>query len=190
MTSAEENFEKGFGLSNGDAESAFEGKVANEHIDYMDKDIVPGISPRPPRTFQAPELIRNMTPEERESAEKKLRRKIDARLMPMIVLMYIMNYLDRVCSNFNPDLTLRDLSANNGIEQHCCCQTSWYLDRFKIERRPISGMSSHHISDVSTDSFRHRHLSRFCSSATCLCKSHPTFSSTRLENLQSTCLPV
>jgi len=48
------------------------------------------------RRFEAPEFIRNWTPEERHAAEKKLKAKIDLRLMPMIILMYIMNYLDRV----------------------------------------------------------------------------------------------
>ena len=47
------------------------------------------------RTFQPPEIIRNMSPEERRALEKKLIRKIDFRLLPMIVLMYIMNYIDR-----------------------------------------------------------------------------------------------
>lgn len=37
-----------------------------------------------------------MTPEERQAAESKLKAKIDLRLLPMIILMYIMNYLDRV----------------------------------------------------------------------------------------------
>jgi sugar phosphate permease len=36
-----------------------------------------------------------MSPEQRKAAEKSLVRKIDIRLLPMIVLMYIMNYLDR-----------------------------------------------------------------------------------------------
>jgi len=44
---------------------------------------------------EAPELVRNMSPEERAHAEKVLVRKIDFRLMPMLVLMYILNYLDR-----------------------------------------------------------------------------------------------
>lgn len=39
--------------------------------------------------------IADMTPEERASLEKKLLWKIDLRLLPMLVLMYIMNYLDR-----------------------------------------------------------------------------------------------
>lgn len=45
--------------------------------------------------FQPPEIVRTMTPGERERAEKALVRKIDFRLLPMVVLMYIMNYLDR-----------------------------------------------------------------------------------------------
>ena len=48
------------------------------------------------RRFEAPEFIRNWTSEERHAAEKRLKAKIDLRLMPMIILMYIMNYLDRV----------------------------------------------------------------------------------------------
>jgi hypothetical protein len=57
----------------------------------------PGIIAAPTsRRFEAPEFIRNWTPEERHAAEKRLKAKIDLRLMPMIILMYIMNYLDRV----------------------------------------------------------------------------------------------
>lgn len=50
---------------------------------------------RPRRTFEAPELIRNLTVEERVKLEAKLVRKIDFRLLPMVILCYIMNYLDR-----------------------------------------------------------------------------------------------
>ncbi|EUC29848.1 hypothetical protein COCCADRAFT_8025 [Bipolaris zeicola 26-R-13] len=45
--------------------------------------------------LQPPPLVAAMTPDERVLAEKRLRRKIDTRLMPMAILMYIMNYLDR-----------------------------------------------------------------------------------------------
>ncbi|PWI68526.1 hypothetical protein PCL_01615 [Purpureocillium lilacinum] len=48
-----------------------------------------------PRPFQAPEIIRSMSPEDRDAFEKKLVRKIDLRLLPMIILMYILNYIDR-----------------------------------------------------------------------------------------------
>lgn len=39
--------------------------------------------------------IRHLSPEERLRLEEKMRRKIDFRLMPMMILMYILNYLDR-----------------------------------------------------------------------------------------------
>lgn len=47
------------------------------------------------RRTELPSSLRNLTREERLAAEKKLVRKIDFRLLPMLVLMYIMNYLDR-----------------------------------------------------------------------------------------------
>lgn len=42
-----------------------------------------------------PMSIRNLSPEERLRLETKMRRRIDIRLMPMLILMYILNYLDR-----------------------------------------------------------------------------------------------
>ncbi|PQE06795.1 MFS transporter protein [Rutstroemia sp. NJR-2017a BBW] len=42
-----------------------------------------------------PAYIASLTPENKEAAENALRKKIDIRLMPMVVLIYIMNYLDR-----------------------------------------------------------------------------------------------
>jgi hypothetical protein len=63
--------------------------------DYYDDSRVEDASLAQTRTFQPPELIRNMSPEKRAAAEAKLKRKIDLRLLPMIILMYILNYLDR-----------------------------------------------------------------------------------------------
>jgi hypothetical protein len=42
-----------------------------------------------------PPLVAAMSQEQRIQAEARMRRKIDTRLLPMIILMYIMNYLDR-----------------------------------------------------------------------------------------------
>jgi hypothetical protein len=42
-----------------------------------------------------PPLVAAMSQEQRIQAEAEMRRKIDMRLLPMIILMYIMNYLDR-----------------------------------------------------------------------------------------------
>ncbi|KAL3421896.1 pantothenate transporter liz1 [Phlyctema vagabunda] len=50
---------------------------------------------KPKRIFEPPVLVRAMSSEQRASAEKALVRKIDFRLLPMVILMYIMNYLDR-----------------------------------------------------------------------------------------------
>jgi hypothetical protein len=44
---------------------------------------------------QPPPYVRSLSPEERAFVEKKLVRKIDLRLIPMIIIMYVMNYLDR-----------------------------------------------------------------------------------------------
>ena len=57
---------------------------------------VPAAATAPVRVpLQPPEIIRRMTPEQREALEKHLKRKIDWRLMPAIIVMYILNYIDR-----------------------------------------------------------------------------------------------
>jgi hypothetical protein len=43
------------------------------------------------RRLVAPPLVAAMSAEERVEAEKRMRRKIDTRLLPMIILMYIMS---------------------------------------------------------------------------------------------------
>lgn len=71
---------------------------AVEHLD-SDKQALPYVQEVPTegvrRAIAPPALVAAMTPERRAVAEKALVRKVDLRLMPMIVLMYIMNYLDR-----------------------------------------------------------------------------------------------
>ena len=60
-----------------------------QHFDHLNDVSCSSIS------LGAPELVRNMTPEYRLVVESRLKRKIDLRILPMIILMYIMNYLDR-----------------------------------------------------------------------------------------------
>lgn len=57
-------------------------------------------------TREMPELLRDKSPEELQAMEKKLVRKIDIRLLPMLILIYIMNYLDR-CVYLPRGLALR-----------------------------------------------------------------------------------
>lgn len=61
--------------------------AASEHIEqttrYDDVGIDEDIVPR----YEAPELVRNLTPEERVKLERKLVRKIDIRLLPALIVM-------------------------------------------------------------------------------------------------------
>lgn len=71
-----------------------DGTVHVENGQHL-KNVVTDDGPTKDHKFQPPELVRKMTPEERAEREKKLVRKIDLRLLPMIILMYILNYIDR-----------------------------------------------------------------------------------------------
>lgn len=42
-----------------------------------------------------PASFQGMTPEETRQLEKRLVRKIDVRLMPAVIIMYLLNYIDR-----------------------------------------------------------------------------------------------
>ena len=66
-------------------------KFAAEHV--SDTSIANHAVPN--RVREAPPLIKIMSDEERDRCEAALVRRIDIRLMPMVILMYIMNYLDR-----------------------------------------------------------------------------------------------
>lgn len=56
-----------------------------------------------------PTLLRDLGPEEVAVLEKKLKRKIDWRMMPTMIILQIMNYLDRcVSSSFNLEWSTTD----------------------------------------------------------------------------------
>ncbi|RAL05491.1 putative MFS transporter [Aspergillus ibericus CBS 121593] len=70
--------------------------IDKSHVDNV--EVVPNAvanADRPNPRKEAPAYVAGLTPEEREKAEKALVRKIDLRLLPMIIIMYILNYLDR-----------------------------------------------------------------------------------------------
>ncbi|KAF7861440.1 hypothetical protein EAF04_008005 [Stromatinia cepivora] len=73
------------------------GKTQLDHIeDNKDSSTASASKINPSlRVLQPPEWIAALSPEERLSIESKLKRKIDIRLLPMVIIMYIMNYLDR-----------------------------------------------------------------------------------------------
>ena len=64
------------------------------------------------RRREAPPLVKGLSSDERERLERALIRKIDFRLLPMIVLMYILNYLDR---NNIASARLAGLEADLGL---------------------------------------------------------------------------
>lgn len=70
--------------------------TANGQNDGEKHRAAPAVKLEGEAAMRAPEWIRNLSVDERTAVEGRLRRKLDIRLMPMIVLMYIMNYLDRV----------------------------------------------------------------------------------------------
>lgn len=82
-------------MTNSDDKAGLPGQdnISAEHVHSTHS--ADGLPKDAQRGFQPPEIIRQMTAEEREYLEKKLIRKIDLRILPMIVLMYIMNYIDR-----------------------------------------------------------------------------------------------
>jgi hypothetical protein len=65
--------------------------TTSDHVEYT-----PSTKDDPnPVVEGMPVSLRNLTPEERQHMERKLVRKVDSRLLIMIVIMYILNYLDR-----------------------------------------------------------------------------------------------
>ncbi|KAF7958158.1 hypothetical protein EAE96_003720 [Botrytis aclada] len=65
-------------------------KINSNEVEFVEYD-----SSKPAKSSGAPAYVRNLTPEDRKRIESSLRRKVDTRLLPMIVLIYVMNYLDR-----------------------------------------------------------------------------------------------
>ncbi|KAL8656803.1 MAG: hypothetical protein Q9226_002557 [Calogaya cf. arnoldii] len=69
-------------------------KVDIEHVSETSLDPIDPSQPAR-RRREAPPLVRDLAPEERARLEMVLVKKVDLRLLPMLILMYLMNYLDR-----------------------------------------------------------------------------------------------
>ena len=69
--------------------------VGNEPNDVADNKSIDKTQVSNVGMRELPPLLRNLSPEELEDCEKRLRRKIDRRLLPTLIIIYIMNYLDR-----------------------------------------------------------------------------------------------
>lgn len=55
----------------------------------------------PARRGQMPEYLRQYSPDKISLQERKLVRKIDLRLMPAMIIIYILNYLDMSIRNLS-----------------------------------------------------------------------------------------
>lgn len=73
-----------------------------DKINVVDDDGLTGSEFKATGGLQPPECLRNMSPEQYAELERRLKRKVDLRLLPMIVIMYLMNYLDRYAPGFPP----------------------------------------------------------------------------------------
>ncbi|KAK1138776.1 hypothetical protein N8T08_002007 [Aspergillus melleus] len=69
------------------------GKAHVDNVEVIPNALANANKPNPRK--EAPAYVAGLTPEEREEAEKALVRKIDLRLLPITIIMYILNYLDR-----------------------------------------------------------------------------------------------
>lgn len=69
--------------------------MTDKSIDKAQIEQADDANPAQRRNLQPPELLQGLGPGERRILEARVRRKIDLRLLPMMVLMYIMNYIDR-----------------------------------------------------------------------------------------------
>lgn len=75
-----------------------EAKDAKHDADYLDKvenGGIVNIATTQSQSMVPPPLVQAMSPEDRVRLERALVRKIDFRLLPPVIIMYIMNYLDR-----------------------------------------------------------------------------------------------
>lgn len=93
---------RGLSLARETGESNSSSSAADRHLDSDEEDSkarrrstdpLLGNEERP--ILQLPEALSHLSTEERRALEAKLKRKIDARLMPALIVMYILNYIDR-----------------------------------------------------------------------------------------------
>lgn len=85
-------------------------KIESSHVE----DAETSSSSQTRNQVTLPPLLRDLSEEERAKLNVHVKRKIDLRLLPMMLLMYIMNYLDRnniaaaKLAGLSKDLNLHD----------------------------------------------------------------------------------
>jgi len=100
-------------------------------VDTISDDAVPtaeaGHGPSHSK-LEPPPLVAAMSQAHRLDAEARLRKKIDTRLLPMIIIMYIMNYLDRNNIAAVRLAGLQDELNLTSTQYQVCLQADWTFD--------------------------------------------------------------
>jgi len=106
---------------------------------------------------ELPDSLKGLPKEELAVLEKKLVRRIDVRLLPILVIMYILNYLDR------NNIASARLAGKVGMQK----ELNMTSTQFSVCCPP-----AYYPAEINTD--HHRPASASCSSVTLSCKCHPT----------------
>lgn len=69
------------------AAHVFDTSVEKQNADHVSNTSLEAAPAKIRTKRQPPELVRNLSPEERAGLERALTRKIDIRLLPMLILM-------------------------------------------------------------------------------------------------------
>ncbi|KAA8651413.1 putative MFS transporter [Aspergillus tanneri] len=94
-------------------------KSSVDNVEVVPNAVANADKPNPKK--EAPAYVAGLSPEEREKAEQALVRKIDLRLLPMTIIMYILNYLDRNniaaarLAGLEDDLNLKDYQYQTSV---------------------------------------------------------------------------
>lgn len=70
-------------------------EVEKSEVSHIESNIESGTKSRDFFEVEKPELLKQYSDEEIDKFHKKITRKVDLRLIPMLVFLYILNYLDR-----------------------------------------------------------------------------------------------
>lgn len=89
----------------------------SDSVGIDEKDAVLVEQRSSPETIQVQDDSELLDPEVRPSAERKLVRTLDMRLMPTIIVIFILNYIDVRSSFFLIEHIL------NRIRKACCCNS-------------------------------------------------------------------
>lgn len=139
-----------------------------------------------------PECLQGLSQDELQALEKKLLRKVDARLLPTMIIIYIMNYLDRFVALSADGLdSLLILSCRNaiGAARLGGLEEDLNLGPNEFQVRGAIQYAGNRLAFLTPGSAS-RPASPSFSSVTSSCKSLPTCFSTKSAAQPRICRPA